>query len=459
MSTSDKTSPNILFLFPDQWRWDWVGCEGVVPVRTPNIDRLVERGMRFTQCRSNSPLCGPARSCLAQGVRYHRNGVRANNFDMDRTRPTYFKDLRASGYHVTTCGKNDLHKASKWGGRDGWVRQLGELGFTRAIEQLDKRTAARVGGLDKGGPMCPYTSLLHSEGMFDVFRDDHLRRLNEASLETATWPSPLPRRLYSDDFCGRSALKLLDELPQEGPWFLWVNFPGPHDPEDPPRELQARYDGVDFPMPVNPPSSYRNDPAVNHQQVRRNYAASIEGIDEWVGWIIDRVEQRGELDNTIIMLCSDHGEMLGDHGRFTKGRPYEGSVHVPLIIAGPGVVEGGVSHAPVELIDIAATTLDLAGLEVPEHYDARSLVPVLTGKQPDHSHRDVQVAQIMGWRMICDGRYKLITDEGDPDGTTAQLYDLSVDPYETNNIAAAEAERVAVMLKRMTAEVGAEAPF
>lgn len=421
--------------------------------------------MRFTQCRTNSPLCGPARACLAQAMRYHKAGVQANNFDMDRSRPTFFKDLRNAGYHVATCGKNDLHKHTKWCGLDGWTDLLGEMGFTDAIEQLDKRTAARVGRAEDGGPMCPWTALLHEHGLYQAFYDDHHRRLKEASLETAAWPGPIPRHLYSDDFCGQAAITLMDRFPRNQPWLHWINFPGPHDPMDPPRELQARYDGVTFDMPVDPPVSYGNNPCVDHQQVRRNYAAQITGIDEWVGRLIDHLQQRGELDNTYIFFSSDHGEMLGDHRKFTKHVPYEGSVHVPLIVAGPGVQAGKVSHALVELIDLAATMLDLAGQRVSEQYDARSFRGVLEGAIPDKAHRDIQVSQLsMGkrnWRMAFDGRYKLVVD-GYPQqasGQAVQLFDIAHDWREMEDVAAQQSAVVQHLHRRLVEEIGDTNPF
>src|SRR5690606_4432651 len=106
--------PNFLFLFPDQWRWDWLGSEaspyGKVPVQTPNIDALAARGVRFGNCRSNSPLCSPARACLTQGLRYHRCGVPGNDHCTPTDRANLFQLLRERGYQTMTCGKSDLFK-------------------------------------------------------------------------------------------------------------------------------------------------------------------------------------------------------------------------------------------------------------------------------------------------------------------------------------------------------------
>ena len=424
--------PNILFLFPDQWRWNWLGCaDDDIPIRTPNLDKLATRGTRFTQCRTNSPLCAPARACLALGMRYQNCGVPDNSIDTDPTKTTVFQLLRDAGYRTATTGKNDLHKPTYWKGLDGWTQLLGRYGFTQAREHSGKYDGVMNGAQT---PFCYHTSLLYSRGLMGALVEDYRRRGEEASGPTATWPSPLPRALYTDDVCGRNTCEMIAEMPTEGPWLMWANFPGPHDPFDPPRELQQRYDGVEFPIPVHPQHTLKDKP-IDHQQIRRNYAAQCEGIDEWVGRILDAVEQRGELENTLVVFASDHGEMLGDHGRFTKQVPHEGSVHVPLIVAGPGVQSGIVSDALVELIDVAATLLEAAQLPVPADWDARSFAPVLQGETREH--RAATHSALGDWQMVCDGRFKLVKT-----GDKEELWDLRNLGDEGRDVAAAHAEEV-----------------
>lgn len=417
--------PNILFLFPDQWRHNWLGCVGEIPVRTPNLDKLAARGTRFTQCRTNSPLCAPARACLALGARYENCGVTSNATDTDPNRTTVFNLLRDAGYRTATTGKNDLHKATYWKGLDGWTQLLGRYGFTEAREHSGKYDGVGNGAKS---PICAHTSLLHAHGLMNELVADFKRRRTEATDATADWPTPTPRRFYTDDVCGRNTCEMIRDFPLEGPWLMWANFPGPHDPFDPPRELQQRYDGVEFPAPVNGEDTFGDKP-VNHQQLRRNYAAQCEGIDEWVGRILDTIEERGELDNTLVIFASDHGEMLGDHGRFTKMVAYEGSVHVPLIVAGPRVQAGATSSALIELIDVAATMLEVAGLPVPASWDARSFGPILHAE--GEKHREVQLSALGDWKMITDGRWKLVVQ-----GEGTLLYDLANDAGETCDVAA-----------------------
>ena len=435
---AQRNQPNFLFLFPDQLRWDYLGCEGKFPVRTPNVDALAQRGVRFTQCRSNSPLCAPVRACIAAGRRYHRTDVPGNNAHLDPAMGTVFQQLRNAGYRIGTCGKCDLNKDQ--GPRyDGWTQLLGQYGFTEAIDHAGKIDCVNN---NKNTPTEPYSAHLHSQGLMQAHFDDYDKR-GKTNNPPAAWASPLPRKHYTDDFAGQNALELLDGFPEHGPWTLWVNFPGPHNPFDPPEELARRYEDVEFPTPTQPHADA--DPE-QLQRVQRAYAACTEGIDDWVGWLIDAVERRGELENTVIIFASDHGEMLGDFGHWGKQRPEDPSARVPLVMAGPGIEEGIVSDSLPELIDISATMLDQAGLEVPEDWDARSLQPVLTGRSAEH--REAQVMELGNWAAICDGRHKLV-ERSDAEPT---LYDLANDPQELTNVAADQPEVVRRLSEQLARE-------
>ncbi len=432
-------APNFLFIFPDQWRWDWLGCERYgIPVRTPHLDALAARGVRFTQCRTNAPLSAPARASLVTGLRPGRCGVIDNGQDLDPSSLTYLQLLRNTGYRVAACGKTDLQKHGRWKGLDGWTRAMGQLGFTEAVNQAGKHDAVNSGTTRASDP---YMAFLHRSGKAAVHADDYRRRKalrgQYPQHRPDEWvdpsPSPLTSDYHTDDFCGRAALSFLERWEIGEPWHLWVNFPGPHEPFDPTTEQLAAYDGVQFPSPIQP-GPVPND----HQAIRRAYAAMITGIDTWVGRLIAQVTRRGELDNTWIIFSSDHGEMLGDHGRWHKGVAYEPSVHVPLIMAGPQAPPGRICPALIELMDLAPTLTELARLKSPAAWQARSFLAQLRG-EVDRPHRAFQIAELHDWRMICDGRYKLISTREKPD----QLFDLQADPCELTNIAAAHPQIVA----------------
>jgi arylsulfatase A-like enzyme len=212
------------------------------------------------------------------------------------------------------------------------------------------------------------------------------------------------------------------------PWHLVVNFTGPHDPMDVTRRMEQTTRGRRYPEP------HRNTqhPPAKHQEIRQNYAAMIENLDRWTGRFLDEVKRRGELDNTLIVYSSDHGEMLGDHNLWGKSLPHEASIRVPLIMAGPRVKRAE-SRAMVYVHDLAATFLDYAGVSVPQEMDSRSLRPLLEGKT--RTHRDYQRTGLNKWRTVFDGRWKLVEGYGE---SGPRLYDLAADPTEDNNLAARE---------------------
>lgn len=439
--------PNILFFVSEHHRWDWLGFYGKEPVRTPTIDKLARDGMVFRQCRVNSPLCGPSRASLAAGMRYHNVGVPDNYADFDPTRSTFMKELRNAGYRVAVIGKSDLHKKSHLHGIDGWSERLGQLGFTDAIDMGGKRDSAWVKGREK--PIEPYMAWLHKEGLADTVLNDLDRRSYrdanpvKSGQGIATEPLPVSRKYQADDFVGERSREMLHGFPRNAPWFLQINWGSAHPPFDAVAELLSRYQDTVFSDPVD-----SDDAFTDHQAVRRQYAAMIEGMDEWMGRIIEAVAARGELENTIIVLSADHGDMLGDKGLWNKSHPFDPAIHVPLVIQGPGVRASVQTNALVELMDLAATFVDLARLPVPANWDARSLVAVLKGDS--EAHRDITIAELPNFRLAFDGRYKYIES---PKETPAALYDLIADPDERTNLLSAQPGLARLLRERLANEV------
>jgi arylsulfatase A-like enzyme len=275
-----------------------------------------------------------------------------------------------------------------------------------------------------------------------------------------------PADLHADAFVGGLARMWLDRWPGEGPFFLQVGFPGPHPPYDPTPEALDPYRDRDVPMPHRTPEDLAAQPsalqllrehhqAVDHDAIvhladpteeqsrrqRRHYAANVTMIDEQVGTIVDALDRRGVLDRTVIVFTSDHGDCLGDHGHSQKWTMYEPSVHVPLIVWGPGA---GVSAAGrrreglTSLMDVGPTILELAGLEPPAWMEAESLVPALrdgdwSGREFVYSEhaRDRMLSGTALMTMVFDGRWKLV-EYLDPD--EGQLFDLTTDPHEENDL-------------------------
>jgi arylsulfatase A-like enzyme len=422
--------PNILLLLPDQWRPDWMPGQPGIPVRLPHIEQLMARGVRFLNAITPSPLCAPARACLASGKEYSRCGVASNQFDYPLTQPTYYQLLRDAGYHVMGCGKLDLHKKTLDWGLDG-RRLLREWGFSDGIDNAGKMDAVRSG---LPAPKDPYMKLLHDRGMAAV----HVKDMRARKAHEGTYPTPLPDDLYCDNFITRNALTLLERAPRDQPWHLAVNFTGPHDPLDITSSMERTARDRTYPQP----NRNTQAPPAHHVAVRQNYSAMCENIDRGIGQILAAVAARGELDNTLVVFSSDHGEMLGDHNRWGKHVPYQASLGIPLVLAGPGVRARGRSRALVTLMDLAATFLDFAGLPAPAAMDSRTLRPLLAGAT--RRHRSHLVAGLEGWRLVWDGRYKLIEGfEKEP-----QLFDLRRDPLENLNLWAQQT-RIRTQLKTL----------
>jgi choline-sulfatase len=491
--------PNVLFLFPDQHRPDWIQGSPAIPVPTPNLLRLAARGTTFERTLTASPVCAPSRACLASGREYDRCGVRNNGeaYPLDQT--TYYERLRDSGYHTMACGKLDLNTGELALGVSG-KRFLDEWGFADGIDSPGKGRGFRAYLSAPEGPKDSYYAYLHAQDpqvarrcaldyarRFDIDPElvaqitdrrtwDEAEKRAERARAAAgkdvapdgdggkndtqwrdTDPSPLADEHYCDNWIARNGLALLERAPAASPWLLWINFAGPHPPMDITTSMERRFRGPDRVVDgFAQPHAYRGPiDAAHHLRIRQNYAAMIENIDRWVGVFLDTLEQRGELDSTIIVYASDHGEMLGDHSRWGKSVPYQASAGVPLLVSGPGVRAGHRSQALVSHMDMAATLLDYAGVEVPEDMDSRSLRPVLEGKSD--AHRDYVLSGLKDWRLASDGRYKWVTgfEKGED-----LVFDLVEDPHEDRNLVASppkEALALRDVLREQAERAGARA--
>ena len=448
--------PNILLLISDQHRFDWVGRNPEIPVPTPHLDALASRGVDFTRAIVPAPVCGPSRSCLASGMEYENCSVARNRDMYDAAlRPTFFKHLHDSGYHTMGCGKIDLHKGPDGRRPDGKLH-MEEWGFSDML----------ITGSKGGGDTEPYGFWLDS--LDPPLKDIHNADISERRLPRhVNWwgmtdPTPIGDHAYKDNYTARTGMDLLDGVPDGSPWFLIVNFNGPHPPMDITERMEREYRGPDriiedFPQPHNyhgiarvgqmlaPPSPFTPE---HHIRIRQNYAAMIENIDRWIGLYEERLTERGELDDTIVIYTSDHGEMLGDHDYWGKGLPHEASWKVPMVMAGPGIAAGGRSDALVSVMDLAATSLDYAEAGVPDELQSRSLRPLLdagAGEHREYVRSALQSGNAASgrFRLVQDHRYKLV----DGFQEEKELYDLEADPLEDENIAAAKPDVVARLEK------------
>jgi arylsulfatase A-like enzyme len=448
---NNKKRKNILMIMCDQFNAQWMSCAGSDYIHTPNIDKIADNGIMFTQAACNSPVCAPSRISLAGGQYPHRLGS-LDNFSMYPLgqKETYYEVLRKSGYRVGVVGKTDLHKADHYNGINGDNPFMYQMGFTdpvevegkmHAMKTLDFRWNPKLPEPGTREPLGPYQKFLMDKGTMEKFAEDYFdRKFNEPMWFSDK--SVLSHEEYIDAFIGMKSCDFLDNVSKEYPWHLFVSFDGPHDPWDAPEKYLKLYENSEFPPSIKDNMEGKPEWIKKRQQkhskgmssddlnsLKQNYAGMIKHIDDWVGNILDSLNNRGMEDNTTIIFCADHGEMLGNHGLFQKRVMYEDSLRVPLIISDPDIKRRGKTDALAELVDLYPTILDIANVEYESrNLDGKSLIPILT--DGEKKHKLFQVAQIVHSRMIYDGRYKFIHNINDSN----ELYDLQNDPMELNNI-------------------------
>jgi len=445
--SQDRPRPNVLFIMDDQHRFDYLGCAGAEFLRTPNLDRLAARGVRFTQCITNCPVCAPARIGLATGLQPSRLGSLDNQSYLPRSVPTHYQRFRDHGYRVGCVGKLDLAKPSRYNGRYGDRPCVYGWGFTHPEECEGKMHAG-----SSPTPIGPYTHYLQERGLLQQFHEDYQARKAKGWIVDASHDSVLPTAAFEDAYIGRRAAEWIEHTPDDFPWYYFVSFVGPHDPFDPPTDYANRYRDSTTPPAIHDKLAGKpnwlerrrveatpDDIAVS----RRQYCGAIELIDDHIGLMLDALEARGMLDNTYIVFSSDHGEMLGDHSLYTKSVAYEPSLRIPLLVSGPGIDGERTSDALVELIDVNPTLCELAGLPAQENIDARSFVSVLTGEQS--GHRTEAISAIRNWRCIRTRQFKLIENYSD----VVELYDLDLDPEELHNVAHQNTDLVQDLSRRL----------
>lgn len=455
--------PNIVFVITDQQRFDTIAALGYDHVDTPHLDRLVREGTTFTRTYVTAPSCSPSRSSLFTGVYPHSLGVLRNE---ELWRHSWVESLAGAGYRCVNVGK--MHTSP-------WETPLG----------FDERTV--VENKDRDHPSVPF---FHDQWDKALFSHGHRKPTRTMHREDPDYRErlgafewKLPEEMHSDTFVGAHARWWLETYPGDEPFFLQVGFPGPHPPYDPvPRHLKA-YRDRDVPLPVRSPADLEAQPEalkklrrqhmeVDHDSVvhleepseeqsarqRRHYLANVSQIDEQVGLLLDALEERGVLDNTVVVFTSDHGDCLGDHGHSQKWTMYEPSVRVPAIVWGPGRVAAGRRiEALTSMMDLGPTVLELAGVEPPPWMEAISLLPALEGKEwagrehvfSEHA-RDMILTGTELMTMVRDRRWKhvefLDSDQG-------QLFDLVADPNEEESLWESQDPEAVAARRRLAAAI------
>jgi iduronate 2-sulfatase len=426
--------PNVLFLISDDLN-NSLGCYGHPLVKTPNLDRLAERGVRFERAYCQFPLCGPSRNSMLTGLHPNTTGILRNSQIFRQTIPSHNslpQAFRLEGYFAGRIGKLYHYNVPKSIGTNGhddpgsWELELNPAGCDRLEEE-------------------PHIFSL-KPGQFGG---------------TLSWyASPRSDQYHTDGLLAADAEWVLERCARQKdrPFFLAVGFYRPHTPYVSPKPYFDRYpdkempvvqgvkeDQADLPSPAL--GSYKKEQDKLTDELRRQciqaYYASTTFMDAQVGHVLDALERLGLSENTIVVFTSDHGYHLGEHGLWQKMSVFEESARVPLIIAAPNIgKKGGVARDPVGLIDLYPTLTELCEVKAPENLQGQSLVPML--KDPSATGRGWAVTQVSrGGNKRQGGRffgYSLRTPrwrytEWAQGKQGRELYDHDVDPRELKNLA------------------------
>jgi choline-sulfatase len=407
--------PNLILILTDHFRRDAVGTS------TPQLVQLAARGTRFDNAYCASPLCQPSRSAVISGLYPSQNGVSGNQSEPLRTElrhDTFMNRLRAAGYYTALVGKH--HFLDRYGlGVDVTEddETIRDYGFDQVFQVVDDG--------ENGHNDDEYTRFLRQQGRLEEFREAL------AGPRSDPFRHPFDEDDSADGFIGLGGVRFIEDYRGDQPFYLNLSFVGPHPPLWHPGEL--RHVPESMTPPLGAPDSAET------RLKRAHYMDKCALIDRYLGRLLEALQARNLVENTVLIFTSDHGDCLGDFGIWDKRHFFEASVGVPLVMAGPGVPKGErlngprVSKALVSHLDLYPTLLELAGAaaERERHRAGLSILAMLRD-QPGAGHEAV-FAELATSVMIRTGSWKLVFDP--EQGGVRQLFNLAVDPLEQGNLA------------------------
>lgn len=386
-----RRKPNLLFIFPDQMRAQSLGCLGNTDVHTPNMDKLAKGGLLFSNCISNYPVCTPYRAALLTGRYATTTGVVANGVELQNSEITIAEVLKGQGYKTGYIGKWHLEKNG-----DPFVPKDRRQGF-------DYWAVRNTGGPHWDSYYCADT------------------------------PDPVPMPGYAPDVQTKLAIDFIERNATH-PFCLFLSWGPPHPKYDPPAKFAQMYDPAKLKQRKNVP----ND---TYRETLRQYYGAITALDSNVGKLIGALEKAGIADDTIVVFTSDHGDMMGSHGRIGKNVPWEEAINVPFILRYPRKVRaGGKTDLLLSTVDIMPTLLALCGAPIPKGVQGLDLSSHVLGKggaKPESvliervfaAGREPGIP-VQGWRGVRTARYTYVRGKDTP----WLLYDNVADPYQMKNL-------------------------
>lgn len=473
-----RSQPNLLFIMADQLRADYLGCNGHPTIRTPHINALAKRGVNFIRAYCQAPVCGPSRMSFYTGRYAASHGASYNGVPLRVDERSIGDYLRPQGYRVALVGKTHMKRDD-----EGMARLGLDPDSSRGVlvSECGFEPFERDDGLHpdpRANPDLPYNRYLRSQGYAgdnpwhsaansaegsngEILSGWHMRhchlpaRVKEEHSETA--------------YTTRRAMDFIEATGEE-PWCLHLSYIKPHWPYMAPAPYHDMYSPEDL-LPAVRSKAERERPHpvveafMNHGESREfardevrervipTYMGLITQLDDHIGRLIDFLEARSQLDNTVIVITSDHGDYLGDHWLGEKELFHEASAKIPLIVVDPrreaDASRGTRDDRLVEAIDLVPTFIDYAGgdsRDLDHVLEGRSLLPLVTGTQGINWRRYAFSETDYAWRparktlalgpdqakayMVTDGRWKYVHYDNHP----PQMFDLEADPDEFTDV-------------------------
>ena len=432
--------PNVLLLYTDQQRWDTIHAGGNPYIHTPNLDRLAQEGALFNRCYCNAPVCMPSRQSMLSGTYPSVNGCTDNGIEFDEGRLTLMDVLSTYGYTTANLGKLHFKNHS-----DRDHRELHpKYGFDHLVlsDEPGCYDDAYIKWVEERAPEWVEKCRIALPPAYDG-PPNHAPSRDPVEPYTFEAPEELSHSAFVADET-KTFIEQHQEQHQSGkPWFAIAGFYAPHCPFNAPQRFVEMYEQAKMPLPKfdldglpHPwDSALRELPDEQWQKIKLYYYALISHVDDCVGQILDALEASGQMEDTLIIFTSDHGEHLGDHGITSKGPPgLDSCTRVPLLVRYPHKVKVGKQYDDlVESVDITSTIVDYCGIQVPPQFQGRSFRALIEGK--DFQARSSTFTELKNpfrysWKAIRTQQYKYCVNQ---DGEEL-LYDHIKDPYEQHNV-------------------------
>lgn len=397
--------PNILFIFSDQQRWDTVGCYGSPMDLTPNLDEMAKRGVRFDRAFTCQPVCGPARALIMTGLYAREAGVHVNAIPLPSDKKTIAHYFGQAGYDLGYVGK--WHLSATWCDPVPLERRGGWNQYWRGVDTLEFSSE-------------PYGGYVWDENGSKVDLGDK----------------------YRVDALTDLAIEFLNKK-RENPFFLFISYLEPHHQNEWNRFVAPDGYAERYRKSCWVPEDLRGVPGDWYQELP-DYYGMVKRLDENVGRLLDELSRLGLADDTIVVYTSDHGCHFRTRNSEYKRSCHEASIRIPMIMQGPGINGMKDVYEMVSLVDIAPTLLDLAGLQVPEQMQGKSLKPLIERTCKDWENEVfLQISERGCGRAIRTERWKYCVYDPTRSGREPageryveyQLYDLYADPHEKVNLA------------------------